>query len=105
MRRVQQTGTSMTRRSVAADDVYLCPAGEQLTYHYTNEQDGKTLHRYWTTACEACALKSKCTTGKERRISRLGSTRPSWRSCRRGSIEVLKKCACAVKLWSIRSAR
>ena len=29
---------------VAADDVYLCPAGEQLTYHYTNEQDGKNLH-------------------------------------------------------------
>ena len=28
---------------VAADDVYLCPAGEQLTYHYTNEEDGKTL--------------------------------------------------------------
>ena len=55
---------------VAADDVYLCPAGEQLTYHYTNEQDGKTLRRYWTTACQACALKSKCTTGKERRISR-----------------------------------
>lgn len=23
---------------VAADDVYLCPAGEQLTYHYTNEE-------------------------------------------------------------------
>jgi hypothetical protein len=55
---------------VAEDDVYLCPAGEQLTYHYTNEEDGKTLRRYWTTACQACALKSKCTTGKERRISR-----------------------------------
>ena len=55
---------------VAADDIYLCPAGEQLTYHYTNQQDGKELRRYWTTACEACALKSKCTTGKERRISR-----------------------------------
>jgi hypothetical protein len=55
---------------VAADDTYLCPAGEQLIYHYTNEHDGKTLRRYWTTACEACALKSKCTTGKERRISR-----------------------------------
>ena len=26
---------------VAADDVYLCPSGEQLTYHYTNEEDGK----------------------------------------------------------------
>jgi transposase len=55
---------------VAADDIYLCPAGEQLTYHYTNQQDGKELRRYWTTACKACALKSKCTTGKERRISR-----------------------------------
>ena len=55
---------------VAADDVYLCPAGEQLTYHYTNEEDGKTLRRYWTTACQGCALKSQCTTGKERRISR-----------------------------------
>jgi len=55
---------------VAKDDVYLCPAGERLTYRYTNEEDGKTLRRYWTTACQACALKSKCTTGQERRISR-----------------------------------
>jgi hypothetical protein len=55
---------------VAADDVYLCPAGEQLTYHYSNEEDGRILRRYWTTACQACALKAKCTTGKERRISR-----------------------------------
>src|ERR1700726_3451387 len=54
---------------VAADDVYLCPSGEQLTYHYTNEEDGKTLRRYWTNACRGCALKSQCTTGKERRIS------------------------------------
>ena len=55
---------------VAADDVYLCPAGEQLTYHYTNEEDGRTLRRYWTNACQGCALKGQCTTGKERRISR-----------------------------------
>ena len=55
---------------VAADDVYLCPSGERLTYHYTNEEDGKTLRRYWTNACQGCALKSQCTTGKERRISR-----------------------------------
>jgi hypothetical protein len=55
---------------VAADDVYLCPAGEQLVYHYTNEEDGKTLRRYWTNACQGCALKGQCTTGKERRISR-----------------------------------
>ncbi len=55
---------------VAEDDVYLCPAGEQLTYHFTNEEDGKILRRYWTTACQGCALKGQCTTGKERRLSR-----------------------------------
>jgi transposase len=55
---------------VAKDDVYLCPAGERLTYRYTSEEEGKTLHRYWTTACQTCALKAKCTTGEQRRISR-----------------------------------
>src|SRR5213595_2435784 len=28
------------------------------------------LRRYWTNACQGCALNSQCTTGKERRISR-----------------------------------
>jgi hypothetical protein len=55
---------------LAEDDVYFCPAGEQLTYRYTNEEDGKTLRRYWTDARQACALRGKCTTGKERWISR-----------------------------------
>jgi transposase len=55
---------------IAEENAYLCPAGERLTYHYTNEEAGKTLHSYWTTACETCAIKSKCTTGKERRIRR-----------------------------------
>ena len=53
-----------------AEDAYRCPAGEKLTYHYTNEEDGKTLRRYWTTACPSCPLKSRCTTGPQRRISR-----------------------------------
>jgi macrodomain Ter protein organizer (MatP/YcbG family) len=52
------------------EDVYRCPAGEKLTYRYTNEEDGKMLRRYWTTACPRCQLKSRCTTGGERRISR-----------------------------------
>jgi transposase len=53
-----------------AEDVYRCPAGEKLTYRYTNEEDGKMLRRYWTTACPTCPLKSRCTTGGERRITR-----------------------------------
>jgi len=52
------------------EDVYRCPAGEKLTYHYTNEENGQKLRRYWTNACQHCALKSRCTTGKERRITR-----------------------------------
>ena len=52
------------------EDVYRCPAGEKLTYRYTNEEDGKALRRYWTTACSSCPLKARCTTGHERRITR-----------------------------------
>jgi transposase len=55
---------------VAEEDVYLCPAGERLVYHYTNVEKGRVLHRYWTNVCQGCAIKDQCTTGKERRISR-----------------------------------
>ena len=41
-----------------------------MVYHYTNVENGLTLHRYWTTACQGCAIKDQCTTGKERRITR-----------------------------------
>jgi Transposase DDE domain len=52
------------------EDVYRCPAGEKLAYRYTNEEEGKTLRRYWTTACPRCPLKSQCTMAPERRITR-----------------------------------
>jgi transposase len=57
-------------RYVADEDVYICPAGERLAYHYTNEEHGLVLHRYWTNACRNCALKPSCTTGPQRRITR-----------------------------------
>ena len=52
------------------EDAYRCPAGERLPYRYTTEEDGKMLRRYWTTACQTCSLKSRCTPGPERRITR-----------------------------------
>jgi hypothetical protein len=52
------------------EDVYRCPAGEKLTYRYTNEESGRTLRHYWTPACPQCPLKSQCTNGPERRIKR-----------------------------------
>jgi predicted alpha-1,6-mannanase (GH76 family) len=48
----------------------MCPAGERLAYHYTTEENGLVLRRYWTNACQSCAIKHNCTTGKERRITR-----------------------------------
>jgi transposase len=52
------------------EDVYICPAGEKLNYYYTAEENGQQMRRYWTNACRSCAIKAKCTTGKERRIAR-----------------------------------
>jgi transposase len=52
-------------------DVYRCPSGNLLLYHYSNVENGMTLRRYWSTAaCQACAVKSQCTPSKERRITR-----------------------------------
>ncbi len=57
-------------RYVARDDVYICPAGERLKYSFTTEEKGLNLRRYTTNACRTCAIKGRCTTGKERRITR-----------------------------------
>ena len=57
-------------RYVADDDVYICPAGESLTYRFTNVEKGLTLRRYWTNTCQTCAIKDRCTEAKQRRITR-----------------------------------
>ncbi len=57
-------------RYVADKDLYICPAGESLTYRYTSEEHGLALRRYWTSVCQNCAIKGSCTPSKERRITR-----------------------------------
>ena len=52
------------------EDVYRCPAGEKLTYRFTNEENGRTLRHYWTAACPTCPLKSQCTPALFRRVNR-----------------------------------
>jgi transposase len=52
------------------EDAYRCPAGERLPYRYTNEEADKMLRRYWTNVCKNCSIKSQCTPGSERRITR-----------------------------------
>jgi transposase len=52
------------------EDVYICPASEKLSYHYTGDDDGQKMRIYLTKACRTCPLKDKCTTSNERRIKR-----------------------------------
>jgi transposase len=57
-------------RYIPQEDVYICPAGERLTYSFTTEDKGLVLRRYRTPACQHCAIKHSCTTSKGRLISR-----------------------------------
>jgi Transposase DDE domain len=57
-------------RYAIGEDVYICPAGERLAYSFTTQEHGMILHRYLTNQCQSCAIKHRCTTGKERRITR-----------------------------------
>ncbi|MBZ0162848.1 MAG: IS1182 family transposase [Notoacmeibacter sp.] len=54
----------------AATDTYTCPAGNVLSYRYCREEGGLMHRRYWQNDCQNCPLKARCTTGKERRITR-----------------------------------
>ena len=47
-----------------------CPAGERLIDRFSREENGLAIHKYWSSACPSCPIKAKCTTGKERRVSR-----------------------------------
>ena len=55
---------------IAKNDEYECPAGKRLTYRFTRKEAGKMIRRYWTSACFRCPIKSACTTGQYRRVSR-----------------------------------
>jgi transposase len=54
----------------ADDDEYECPDGERLEWRCESEEEGQTVHRYWTSACLDCSIKSWCTSGDYRRITR-----------------------------------
>ncbi len=85
------------------EDAYRCPAGEKLAYHYTNEEAGQQLRRYWTNACRDCALKASYTTGKEGGL-RAGSMSTFWKSCRGASTTTPRPCSSGGRP-NIRSAR
>ena len=55
---------------IAKDDEYQCPAGERLIWRFETRENGKAIHKYWSSACPRCPIKAQCTYGKYRRVSR-----------------------------------
>ncbi|MEE5127617.1 IS1182 family transposase [Pseudomonas alliivorans] len=53
-----------------AKNHYVCPAGETLIWRFSSVEKGMKLHRYWSSKCQACALKTQCTPSKQRRLRR-----------------------------------
>lgn len=52
------------------EDAYRCPAGEVLQSRFSSILQGRTMVTYFSTRCGGCALKSRCTPAKERRVRR-----------------------------------
>ena len=55
---------------VAEDNEYECPAGERLIWRFSTEEHGKVVNKYWSSNCQACSIKERCTNNKYRRVSR-----------------------------------
>ncbi len=54
----------------AEDDEYECPAGERLIWRFETEEKGLQLHKYWSSHCPNCSIKSQCTPSPYRRVTR-----------------------------------
>ena len=54
----------------ADDDEYECPAGDRLIWRFATEEHGQVVHKYWSSNCPKCSMKARCTTGKNRRVTR-----------------------------------
>jgi hypothetical protein len=49
---------------------YRCPAGEIAIRRFASVEQGKTVYKYWTSACPRCPIKAQCTPSDYRRITR-----------------------------------
>lgn len=51
-------------------DEFRCPAGYRAVWRFSADEKGQHIHKYWASECPRCPLKSRCTTGDYRRITR-----------------------------------
>jgi transposase len=58
-------------RYEAEHDRYICPAGQILSFvSHKRQSDGLNLRRYATKGCRDCVLKTRCTSGAQRVVTR-----------------------------------
>lgn len=48
-------------------DVYICPAGDELTFRHIKHNGGKLVGIYRTDACATCPFRARCTKNKQGR--------------------------------------
>ena len=51
-------------------DTFRCPAGQTLTFKQFSRKDRSALYKGNRQICGACSLKSRCTTGPRRCVTR-----------------------------------
>ena len=69
----KQTGGRFTKEDFVFDhdrNVYICPAGAELTHSGVIDQGRILPYRASTTDCSICTLKHQCTTAPARKVSR-----------------------------------
>ena len=54
----------------AKTNEYRCPAGERLIWRFSTVERGLRISKYWSSNCQRCSLKEKCTPGPQRRVTR-----------------------------------
>lgn len=54
----------------ANNNEYRCPAGQSLIWRYSTVERELKVHRYWSSHCQKCEIKAKCTPSPQRRITR-----------------------------------
>ena len=90
-------------RYVAADDVYLCPAGERLVYHYTNQEKGLVLAPLLDERLPGCASRGGAPPARSA-ASPAGNTSMSSRPSSGASTSIRRRCASGGRRSSIPSA-
>ena len=90
-------------RYVADEDIYVCPAGEKLAYHYTTEENSLVLRRYWTNVCQSCAIKPTAPPARNDG-SPDGNMSTFSKPFSAGSTSIRRRCASAARRSNIPSA-